>query len=62
MKEKDINSLDHIRWTCGVAPKYRRMAIYREIKVDIRKILRQLCKQKGIKIIEANCVQIIFIC
>ena len=36
------------------APKYRRMAIYGEIKADIGKILQQLCKQKGIEIIEAE--------
>ena len=36
------------------APKYRRLAIYREKKVDIGKILRQLCQQKGIEIIEAE--------
>ena len=28
--------------------------IYREIKVDIGKIIRQLCQQKGIEIIEAE--------
>ena len=58
MKEKDINSLDHTRWGCQYhvvfALKYRRMAIYGEIKADIGKILRQLCKQKGIEIIEAE--------
>ena len=51
MKEKDINSLEHTRWRCQyhvvIAPKYRRMAIY-------GKILRQLSKQKGIEIIEAE--------
>lgn len=36
------------------APKFRRQAIYREIKVDIGKILRQLCQQKGVEIIEAE--------
>ena len=36
------------------APKYRRLAIYVKIKVDIGKILRILCKQKGVEIIEAN--------
>ena len=58
MKEKDINSLDHTTWRCQYhvvfAPKYRRMAIYREIKADIGKILRQLCQQKGVEIIEAE--------
>ena len=36
------------------APKYRRLAIYGKIKVDIGKILRKSCKQKGVEIIEAN--------
>ena len=30
------------------------MAIYKEIKTDIGKILRQLCQQKGVDIIEAE--------
>ena len=58
VKEKDISSLDHTRWRCQYhvvfAPKYRRMIIYKEIKVDIGKILRQLCQQKGVEIIEAE--------
>ena len=58
MKEKDINSLDHTTWRCQYhivfAAKYRRMAIYGEIKVDIGKKLRQQCQQKGIEIIEAE--------
>ena len=58
MKEKDINSLDHTTWRCQYhvvfAPKYRRQVIYREIKVDIGKILRKLCEQKGVEIIEAE--------
>ena len=58
MKEKDISSLNHTTWRCQYhivfAPKYRRMVIYREIKADIGKILRQLCEQKGVEIIEAN--------
>ena len=58
MKEKDINSLDHTSWRCQYhivfAPKFRRQVIYREIKVDIGKILRQLCNQKGVEIIEAE--------
>ena len=58
MKEKDINSLDHTTWRCQYhvvfAPKYRRMVIYREIKADIGKILRQLGEMKGVEIIEAE--------
>lgn len=58
MKEKDINSLEHSKWRCQYnivfAPKYRRQAIYKEIKTDIGKILRKLCEQKGVNIIEAE--------
>lgn len=58
MNNKDINSLSHSKWRCHYhvvfAPKYRRQEIYGKIKVDIGKILRQLCDQKGIEIIEAE--------
>ena len=36
------------------APKYRRMVIYNQIKVDIGRILRKLCEQKGVEIIQAE--------
>ena len=54
----DINSLSHSKWRCHYhvvfAPKYRRQAISGKIKEDIGKIIRQLCDQKGIEIIEAE--------
>ena len=56
MKGKDINSLEHTSWRCQYhivfAPKYRRMEIYGQIKQDIGVILRKLCQQKGVEIIE----------
>ena len=56
--EKDISSLEHTRWRCQYhivfAPKYRRMAIYGQIKKDIGAILRKLCEQKGVEITEAE--------
>ena len=36
------------------APKYRRMEIYGKIKEDIGIILRKLCQQKSVEIIEAQ--------
>tara|TARA_Y100000588_G_C13906564_1_gene775241 strand:+ start:278 stop:694 length:417 start_codon:yes stop_codon:yes gene_type:complete len=36
------------------APKYRRQIIYGKIKDDIGKILRKLCDQKGVEILEAS--------
>ena len=58
MREKDIESLQHTKWRClyhvVFAPKYRRMVIYGQIKKDIGQILRKLCEQKGVEIIEAE--------
>lgn len=54
----DESSLSHTRWDCKYhivfAPKFRRKEIYGEKKVEIGKILRQLCAHKNIEIIEAN--------
>ena len=58
MKNPDISSLEHTSWRCQYhvvfAPKYRRMEIYREIRADIGVILRKLCQQKGVEIIEGH--------
>ena len=55
---KDMKSLAHSKWNCKYhivfAPKYRRQEIYGKVKREIGKILRQLCEQKGIEIIEAE--------
>ena len=43
-----------IQITIAFAPKYRRKAIYGKIKKDIGEIIRKLCEQKGVEIIEAE--------
>ena len=54
----DIKNLSHSRWRCKYhivfAPKYRRQVVYGKIKADIGQILRKLCEQKGVEIIEAQ--------
>ena len=54
-----MNSLAHTSWECKYhivfAPKYRRQVIYGKMKAEIGKILRELCKRKGIEIIAAEC-------
>ena len=35
-------------------PKYRRKIIYYELREDIQKIIKDLCKWKGIEIIEGH--------
>ena len=55
----DNNSLAHTKWECKYhlvfAPKYRRQIIYGKLKVEVVKILRDLCERKGIEIIQAEC-------
>ena len=55
----DVKSLSHSKWRCKYhivfAPKYRRQVIYNQIKVDTGKILQDLCKRKGVEILEAEC-------
>ena len=54
----DMNSLSHSKWRCKYhivfAPKYRRKEIYGDIRKDIGVILRKLCEQKNVEIIEAE--------
>ena len=58
MKNNDIHSLSHTKWNCKYhivfAPKYRRKVFYGEKRAEIGKILRELCKWKGVNIIEAE--------
>ena len=46
-------------WECKYhlvfAPKYRRQIIYGKLKIEIGKILRELCERKGIEMIQAEC-------
>ena len=54
----DIQSLSHSKWRCQYhvvfAPKYRGKIIYGKIKTDIGQILRKLCEQKKVEIVEAS--------
>ena len=51
-------SLAHTRWMCKYhivfTPKYRRLIIYKQIKKDIQQIIKDLCKWKGVEIIEGS--------
>ena len=55
----DVKSLSHSKWRCKYhivfAPKYRRQIIYRKLRSDIGKILRELCIRKHVEILEAEC-------
>jgi putative transposase len=57
---KDFASLAHVRWECKYhvvfIPKYRRKVIYGKLRAAIGGILRDLCKQKGIELLEGHAV------
>ena len=59
MKENnEIRSSAHSKYRCQYhivfAPKFRRKEIYGKLKKDIGQILRKLCEQKNVQIIEAE--------
>ena len=52
------NSLAHTKWNCKYhivfIPKYRRKIIYNKLRADIQGYIRDLCKWKGVEIIEGH--------
>ena len=58
MEKNEIRSNAHSKYGCqyhiAFAPKFRRKEIYGQIKKDIGEILRKLCEQKEVEIIEAE--------
>ena len=52
------HSLAHTKWLCKYhivfTPKYRRKIIFSQLRESIRTILRDLCKYKGVNIIEGH--------
>ena len=60
MREQNniTNSLAHTKWNCKYhivfAPKYRRKVFYEGKRIEIREILRTLCRWKGVEVIEGE--------
>ena len=58
MEKNAVNHSAHSTWRCQYhivfAPKFRRKVIYGQIKADIGYILRKLCEEKKVEIIEAE--------
>ena len=56
--KNEIRSTAHSKYRCEYhivfVPKYRRKEIYGQLKRDIGEILRKLCEQNGVEIIEAE--------
>lgn len=58
MGKNEVNHSAHSTWRCQYhivfSPKFRRKAIYGQLKADIGRILRKLCEEKKVEIIEAE--------
>ena len=54
----DWESLSHVRWDCKyhvvIVPKYRRRALYGKFRRDVGQILRDLCCQRGVDLLEGT--------
>ena len=54
-------SLSHVRWECKyhvvVIPKYRQKVIYGRLRRRIGQILRELCEQRGVDLLEGKAVR-----
>ncbi len=55
---QDWQSLSHVRWDCKYhvvfVPKYRKKALYGKFRRRAGEILRDLCQQKGLEILEGH--------
>ena len=58
VKDHDVHSLSHTKWNCKYhvvfAPKYRRKVFFGEKRYEIGQILRELCRWKGVNLLEAE--------
>ena len=57
----DNRSLSHTKYRCQYhvvfIPKYRKKVLYGQMREDVREIIQELCKYKGVEIISgAVCV------
>jgi putative transposase len=55
---KDWQSMAHVKWECKyhvvILPKYRRKVLFGRMRRQVGEILRQLCREKGIELVEGK--------
>ena len=54
----DWTSLSHVRWDCKyhvvIVPKYRQKKLYGKIRKRVGEIIRDLCGQRGVELLEGH--------
>ena len=55
---REWQSLSHVKWECKyhvvIVPKYRKRVLYGRVKREVGKIIRQLCRQKEVELLEGH--------
>ena len=55
---KDYQSGAHVKWECKyhvvIIPKYRRKVLYGRVRKQVGEIIRELCRQRGIDLLEGK--------
>ena len=58
---KEWQSLAHVKWECKyhivIVPKYRRKVLFGRTRKQIGRILRQLCRYKGVDMLEGHAMR-----
>ena len=55
---KDWRSQAHVKWECKyhvvIVPKYRNRKVFGRVRRELGEILKQLCRQKGVELVEGK--------
>ncbi len=55
---KDWQSQAHVKWECKypvvIVPKYRKKVMYGKMRRNLGGVLRQLCRQKDVELVEGH--------
>ena len=55
---REWQSQSHVRWYCRyhivIVPKYRKKMIFGQLRKEIGGVLRELCRQEGVELVEGH--------
>src|SRR5947209_1425369 len=55
---REWQSQSHVRWYCRyhivIVPKYRKKVIFGQLRKEIGGVLRELCRQEGVELVEGH--------
>ena len=54
----DWQNMSHVKWDCKyhvvILPKYRRKVFYGRMRSQVGRILRKLCRQRGVELVQGH--------